>query len=127
MIYLILFLMLISSNLHANDQEVYLVENPDGSVRVIHYLPGSNDSIAEVLSSFGFLGLPVMKIKESDIPQDPVDRKYWKVGVLNKIEIDNAKKSQDQAEEAAKDIRKKALLKMNDAEFIEAKQLGIVK
>ena len=124
---ILVFLLLISGISYASDSELYLVERPDGGVSVLQYFPGSKDSLQDVLRDMGFSGYPIERISKNDLPTNRADRKYWKRGVLNKIEIDTAKKTADQVAEAAKDARKKTLLKMTDSEFQEAKQLGIVK
>lgn len=86
----------------------YLVEKPDGSVAVIQYVEGSNDSLMDVIHANGFDGYPIEELNVTDIPQTREDRKYWKKGLVSKIEIDQDKKDadllktqQDLAEKAA--------------------------
>lgn len=112
------------------ETELYAVERPDGGVSIIHYIPGSGDSLESVVNELGFSGFPIKRITKNDLPQDRTDRKYWKmnpVPIGKKIEIDTAKKTADETAKAAKEERKRALLKLTPPEYQEAKDLGLVK
>lgn len=105
--------------------EDYAVETPDG-VAIITYIPGSTDTIEDVVRANGFTSFPVRFIERKDIPNDHSDQKYWKLSG-NRIVVDAAKKQADLDAKAAREARKKALLKMTDAEYAEAKSLGLVR
>lgn len=97
---LILFFIFQSVAFAQIPDEEYLVEKPDGSVEIINYIPGSRDTIQDVLISRGMDQMPVVKLKPGDLPADGADRKYWKRGVMKVIEIDTVKKQADLAAEA---------------------------
>jgi hypothetical protein len=97
----------------------YLAENPDGSVRVIYYVPGSVKTIDQVLTDLGVDKSKVKEIKSDDIPGDRTDRKYWKAK-NGKIEIDANKKQADIDSKLAKKAEKDAVLsklKISDEEL----------
>lgn len=125
MIFLIFLFLFFNATAFA-DWEHYAVEKPDGSIAVVGYNPGSNDTIQDVLNELGFSGFPIVSVTKNDLPQDRSDRKYWKK-LGKKIVVDQDLKNSDLAKKQADDNRKKALLKMTDAEYQEAKALGLVK
>lgn len=83
-------------------EEIYMVENPDGTVEVVHYLEGSSKSLSQVMKDSGLEGRQAIKINPSDIPPTRADRKYWKKAV-DKIGIDAAKKASDESEKQQKE------------------------
>lgn len=79
----------------AYSEDKYLVEKPDGSVIIVHYVGGI--SLEEVLKNQSLLGLPIKKIEDTDFPPRS-DRKYYrmnKVPVGPKIEVDQLTKIED--------------------------------
>jgi len=109
-ILILFFFILISKICFANVQtEKYVVEKPDGSVVVVHYFPGSSDTIFDVLRANGFEGLPTVKIKDSDILASREDRKYWKRSG-DKIIVDQIKKQKDLTLESQQTAKKEAVL-----------------
>ena len=105
----------------------YLVEKPDGSVAIVEYVEGSNDTLEDVIQTLNFNGYPISLIKDGDTLPPRTDRKYWKKDVFGKVVVDTAKKTADQAAQSTKEARKQALLKMTPTEYQEAKDLGLVK
>jgi len=111
--------------------EKYLVERPDGSVAIINYLGGSNDSFADVVRDLGFTGFPIERLDESDLPATREDRKYWRLNAVPigaKIKIDTAAKATDQAQEATDLARRNTLatkMGVTPAEMREARDLGL--
>lgn len=112
--YLILILIVIFPfNAFALDEELYAVDQPDGSVTYYHYFLNSRDSLEESLRGAGLQGLPFRRIFLSDIPQDSsgkkIDRKYWKRSG-SKILVDSTKKQDDLDAQSEKEIEKEAVL-----------------
>lgn len=122
--FLILFLVL---SLDAVASE-YIVEKPDGSIVIVHHNDAAIQTIEETLQENGLSGLPVTRIKQSDIPYDPaerVDRNHWKRGFSKKIEVDSAKRQAAADAKAAKEAEKDAILeklKISREEFEKIKQ-----
>ena len=117
----LLFLSIIFLSLQgsAKAEELYAVENPDGSVVIVNYQGGSNDSLNDVLRDFGLTGLPITGIKRSDIPVDRSDRKFWKL-TGKSIAVDSVKKQDFENEKALKEQEKEAVLsklKISKEEF----------
>ena len=114
---ILFFMFLFSTVLYA--EEMYLIENPDGSVRVLHYKENSNDSVQDVLKSIGAEGLQVNKITSVDLPNDRADRKYWKK-LGKRVVIDTDKKDEDEVLEQAKEAEMLTVLeklKISKEEF----------
>lgn len=110
--FLILFL-LISTNLYA---EKYVVEKPDGSVAVINYVTGSQDSLDDVIQENGFSGAIYEEAKTLP-PRE--DRKYWKKSG-SFVVVDSVNKQKDLDAKAAKEAEKEAVfskLKISKEEY----------
>lgn len=120
---LLLLLILFCPLAHA-DWELYALELPDGSVTV-QGLDTTQEDINSVLRKNDYEPVSISRVTEKDIPSK-ADRKYWKKQG-NRIVIDTDKKAEDEAENLAKETRKKQLIKMTDAEYEEAKTLGLVR
>ena len=118
LLFLAILCVLFCSNLHA--EELYSIENPDGSVTILNYLGG--ESLTDVLKSMGLEGRPIKKISRTDLP-DRADRNFWKmndVPIGKKIIVDENKKSEKEAEDSAKETERQAVLdklKINDSEL----------
>lgn len=99
--------------------DTYAVDRSDGGVSIINYNEGSKDTLQEVIHDLGFDGRPVKRISASDLPSTREDRKYWTLQG-NKVVVDAAKKQVAEAEKAAKEAEKDAVLaklKISKAEF----------
>ena len=118
------------SNVFAVETDNYIIEKPDGSVAIVHYVQGSNDSLETVVNQLGFMAMPISTLKSSYFPLDRKDREFWARNdnpFGSKIKIDTAKKALKESEKAVKEDRKRELLKMTPVEYQEAKDLGIVR
>lgn len=95
-LFLILFLSF-SVNAYADS---YAVQRDDGGVTLVHYIEGSSDSLADVLTELGLMGKPIIRIEESDLPPRS-DRDYWEfndVPIGKKLRVNTAKKAAKEAE-----------------------------
>lgn len=106
MIKFILALMLISGTAYAQNVEKIAVDRPDGSVSIVSYIVGSQDSLADVLKDSGLSGLPNSKV--DSLPKRE-DRDYW-VKVGNQVTTDSAKKAQKEIEKAQKKAEKDQII-----------------
>ena len=108
---IILLLLFWSFNAYAAEVEKYVVEKPDGSVVVIHYLVGSHDSLEEIVDQLVYTGLPITRVNDSDFPASRADREFWKFSpVGKKIQIDTVKKAEKEAEQAQEEAEKAIVL-----------------
>lgn len=99
--------------------DTYAVDRADGGVSIINYNEGSKDTLQDVIHDLGFDGRPVKRVSASDLPSTREDRKYWTLQG-NKVVVDTAKKQVAEAEKAAKEAEKDAVLaklKISRAEF----------
>lgn len=123
---ILLLLLLFGSSAYADVQtDKFLIEKPDGSVVILYYVPGSFDTLSEVVKSMGLDGLPIQRVSESDIPKDRSDRDYWRKGIFGKIEIDSIKKQADIDSKSAKESESDAVfekLKITKDEFKKAQE-----
>lgn len=124
-IFLFSFLVLFSSEAFAAI-EPYAIEREDGGVSVKYYNTNSRYTLEEELVRDGMPGRPAAKL--SAVPDISLesDREFWKVQG-NRIIVDETKKTAHAAAKAIKEARKRALLKMTQLEYEEAKSLGLVK
>lgn len=120
-LFLLAFLVIGSVSLQAQDTELYAVARADGGVSIVQYIPGSNDSLTDVLTELGFAGRPVYEIKTKDLPARE-DREFWTIE-SGKLKVDNAKKAEKLAEKASKDAKKDAVLTKLGITETEAKDL----
>lgn len=87
----LLFLLIFPFNLYAKDTEKYMVQRPDGGVSIVQYIPGSHDSLTDVLRELGFSNYPITAITDSDLPKDRTYREAWKKSGLKVIEDETKK------------------------------------
>ena len=102
MIKFLIALMLITSPLYA---EKFGVEKPDGSVAIVNYVTGSQDSKDDVLRDAGLSGT----VFEPGATPGRSDRKYWKRSGSS-IVVDSVKKQQDLDAKALKEAEKEGVL-----------------
>jgi len=105
--------------------EKYAIENDDGSIRILDYAPGSAP-LEDVLGWLGASDKTVIKVRPEDeaiTVGEPIEA----LQILgNRVKVNQSKKAEIEAEKQAKEARKKALLKMTDAEYKEAKELRLI-
>lgn len=91
------------------DTENYAVERPDGGITVVYYVPGSEDSLDDVLRDMSLSGFPISKVKKSDLPPTREFRNTWtKLG--KRIVEDGDKKIEIIQEKERKESKKQAVL-----------------
>lgn len=108
----------------AAETEKFAVQMPNGNVTIVHYLKGSQETLEDVMRSFGYQNYPYFQVADADIPQDKKDRKYWKIQG-RKVVIDTAKKQADLDAVAAKEAEKDAVfekMKVSREEFEKVKK-----
>ena len=92
------FLALQCSAFSADDKtQVYVIEKPDGSVRIFKFTPQAGDSIDDALKSLGVTEKDTVRsINQQDLPEDQSDRDFWKMnrGEGNKIVVDEKAKQE---------------------------------
>lgn len=106
-------LFVFGSTAWAEFDDKYIVEKPDGSVAIVYYNSTGGKSLGQVLQDQGLLGLPIDVLRDSDLPADRSDRKYWrmnKVPVGKKIKIDTVAKEQDALKEQQSEEDRQAVL-----------------
>jgi len=104
----LILLLLISTPVYA---EKYMVTKNDGSVVIIDKVSGSSDSLSDVLRDMGLSGLPIELVTENDIKKVSSESdRYWKRGVIDKIEIDTFKKQADINSRLAKEAERDSVL-----------------
>lgn len=105
----ILFLMLlVCSTGYALETDLYLVEKPDGTVKQVNYIPGSSDSVTDVLRSVGAEGRPVIHPDAKTLPS-VTDNQYWK-RLGSSVIVDEERKQADVKARAEKEAAKEAVL-----------------
>lgn len=105
--YLVLFLLICSTGFAGQETQKYVVEKPDGSIAIVHYLSGSARGLESILEEQGLSNLPVYQLADSEFKKlDRADRPYWKK-LGNKVVVDTDKKLEalnaETAEQEAKD------------------------
>lgn len=121
---ILLILLIFFCPLAYADWESYAVELEDGSIEIENVDPSAD--ITDVLKIKGIVPKSITQVTAADLPANKSDRKYW-TRLGKKIVVDDIKKAEDLAAKQAREARKKQLLKMTDAEYAEAKSLGIVR
>lgn len=105
----------------------FVIEKPDGTVAIVHYLQGSGRSLENILEEQGLSNFPIYQISDSELNKlDRKDRKYWKKKG-NKIVVDTDMKLEDLNAETAKEEAKEAVLKKLKISKEEAEILGDIK
>ena len=107
MILLILFL-LFSPAVYAQT-EMYAVQRDDGGVSIVYYIPGSSDTLEDVLRENELEGKPVKRIKEDAFQESKADRDFWTFAG-SKIRLDQFKKQEAQVQKQAKESKKDEVL-----------------
>jgi len=121
--FILIGLVLICSSAFAGT-ETYAVQQPDGSVAIVNYIPGSSKTIEQDLQSKGYENLPVYKLRNEDMPPSRVDRKYWKIH-NGKIVIDTIKKQADSVTAQQVEAEKEAIfskMKISKQEYEKIKK-----
>jgi len=104
---IILIVLFLAFSVNAYAVERYAIDNPDGSLTIAYYIPGSNDSLEEFLYSVGLSGLPITKITE--MPEDKKDRSAWKRNG-SRIVVDPIKKQSESEAKAQKQAKQDLIL-----------------
>lgn len=122
---IILFMLIFSPTVvFANvDSEKYLIEKADGSVAILNYISGSNDSLDKVIHEV-FPNqaeiVSISKVKDSDFPKGREDRNFWKKNdspLGPKVVVDTGKKASFlQGKMREQNERKQVLTKLNITE-----------
>lgn len=113
-------LFLACSAVYAEENEVYIVDLPDGGVSVVYYFPGSEDTIEDVLKSQGKGGYPFRRLQGALPARE--DRDAW-VRKGKKIVVDIDKKEEKVAEREKRKADKAAALaklKISEKELKDA-------
>ena len=103
-----IFLFLISFPVFA---EQYAVELDDGSIGILNYNPGSEDTLEEALKAFGETPKPYHKV--SGVNWSDIDHLKWDNGLV----VDEVKKQEAlDAKQARIDAKEAVLLKLGITE-----------
>lgn len=104
------FLLSLAVSVYARQADkLVAVEKPDGSVAIVNYFQNSQKSLQEVIQELGFSSYPQHEVTQDKLPPGRIDRAFW-TWKTNKVDIDQAKKAQAQAEENQKQAKKTAAL-----------------
>jgi hypothetical protein len=99
--------------------ETYAVQKSNG-IAIVYYFENSQDSLFDVLKSFGLDGLPVVKV--DSLPPNKSDREFWVISGRN-IVVDQAKKQAAIDAKAARDAEADAVLQKLKISKVEAAKL----
>ena len=113
-----IILLLVSGSLYA---EKYVFEDSEG-IHVMTLADPSTTVEAE-LAKIGKPGVAAVLLLGGE-PKE--NQKYWRLQG-SRITVDTAKKQADEAAQAVKEERKRALLKLTPTEYQEAKDLGLIR